>query len=132
MIEIREGTRQDIQRVLTFLAQVRAEMPHPEWFCLDTPEEFRERMENGGMRLWVAEDAKRLAGVFTVVYPGISPIQLRLEAEPSPGRPCAGSEHGYGGSPLGLSGPGLAAQAHGDSGKRTGAGKNSLMHHPSG
>ena len=57
MIEIREGTRQDIQRVLTFLAQVRAEMPHPEWFCLDTPEEFRERMENGSMRLWVAEDA---------------------------------------------------------------------------
>ena len=54
MIEIREGTRQDIQRVLTFLAQVRAEMPHPEWFCLDTPEEFRERMENGSMRLWVA------------------------------------------------------------------------------
>lgn len=62
MIEIREGTRQDIQRVLTFLAQVRAEMPHPEWFCLDTPEEFRQRMENGSMRLWVAEDAQRLAG----------------------------------------------------------------------
>ena len=74
MIEIREGTRQDIQRVLTFLAQVRAEMPHPEWFCLDTPEEFRERMENGSMRLWTAEDAQRLAGVFTVVYPGTSPI----------------------------------------------------------
>ena len=39
-----------------------------------TPEEFRQRMENGSMRLWVAEDAQRLAGVFTVVYPGISPI----------------------------------------------------------
>lgn len=74
MIEIREGTRLDIQRVLTFLAQVRAEMPHPEWFCLDTPEEFRQRMENGSMRLWVAEDAQRLAGVFTVVHPGTSSI----------------------------------------------------------
>lgn len=73
MIKIREGTRQDIQRVLTFLTQIQAEMPNPEWFCLDTPEEFRQRMENGSMRLWVAEDAQRLAGIFTVVYPGISP-----------------------------------------------------------
>ena len=74
MIKIREGNRQDIQRVLTFLAQIRAEMLHPEWFCQDTPEEFRQRMENGSMRLWVAEDAQQLAGIFTVLYPGISPI----------------------------------------------------------
>lgn len=74
MIKIREGTRQDIQRDLTFLAQIQAEMPNPEWFSLDTPEEFRQRMENGSMRLWVAEDAQRLAGIFSVVYPGTSPI----------------------------------------------------------
>lgn len=132
MIEIREGTRQDIQRVLTFLAQVRAEMPHPEWFCLDTPEEFRQRMENGSMRLWVAEDAQRLAGVFTVVYPGISPINYgwKLNLPPEDlvrvvNMDTAAVHSDY-------LGQGLAAQAHGDSGKGTGAGKNSLMHHPSG
>ena len=85
MINIREGTRQDIQRVLTFLAQIQAEMPNPEWFCLDTPEEFRQRMENGSTRLWVAEEGERLAGVFTVVFPGTSPVnygwQLNLPPE---------------------------------------------------
>lgn len=85
MIKIREGTRQDIQRVLTFLAQIQAEMPNPEWFCLDTPEEFRQRMENGSTRLWVAEEGERLAGVFTVVFPGTSPVnygwQLNLPPE---------------------------------------------------
>lgn len=74
MISIREGTRQDVPRVLTFLYQIRQAMAHPEWFCLDTPEEFRERMENGSMRLWMAEEGEKLAGVFTVVFPGTSPV----------------------------------------------------------
>ncbi|HAL88738.1 MAG TPA: hypothetical protein DCO69_06405 [Clostridiales bacterium] len=74
MITIRRGTCEDTQRVLTFLAQVKAEMTHKEWLCLDTPEKFRERMENGAAWLWVAEDGEKLAGIFTVVFPGTSPV----------------------------------------------------------
>ena len=73
MITIRRGTDGDTQRVLTFLAQIKAGMAHKDWFCLDTPEEFRHRMESGHMWLWIAEDGEKLAGVFTVVFPGTSP-----------------------------------------------------------
>ena len=74
MVTIRRGTCEDAERVLTFLAQIKEAMTHKEWFCLDTPEEFRERMENGSTRLWVAEDGEKLAGVFTVVFPGTSQV----------------------------------------------------------
>lgn len=74
MVTIRQGTSEDTERVLTFLTQIKAEMAHKEWFCLDTPEEFRERMENGSTRLWVAEDGENLAGVFTAVFPGTSQV----------------------------------------------------------
>lgn len=85
MITIRRGTCEDTERVMTFLAQIKAEMTHKEWFCLDTPEEFRQRMENGSTWLWVAEDGEKLAGIFTVVFPGTSPVnygwQLNLPSE---------------------------------------------------
>ncbi len=70
MITIRQGTKQDVNGALALLTQVKEAMTHKEWLCLDTPEEFRERMGSGRMRLWVAEDGDRLAGVFTAILPG--------------------------------------------------------------
>ena len=70
-MEIRKGTREDLEGVIQLLQQVRENMERKDWFYLDPPEEVRELMEEGRMELWVAMDGSRMAGALSVVYPGL-------------------------------------------------------------
>lgn len=70
-IEIRKGDRNDTENFIKLLYDVQAAMPHKEWFYLDPPEEIREMMADGTMRLWVAMDGERLAGAFDILIPGL-------------------------------------------------------------
>lgn len=70
-LEIRKGTKDDIEQFIAFLQEVKAPMEHPEWFYLDPPEEFRRLMDGGFMQLWVAMDEDRMAAVFDILVPGL-------------------------------------------------------------
>lgn len=70
-IIIRRGTREDTENFIRLLAFVRQGMTHKEWFYLDPPEDVREMMNSGIMRLWVAMDGDRLAGAFDALMPGL-------------------------------------------------------------
>lgn len=70
-IEIRKGTPEDTEPMLRFLREVWETMAHKEWFFLSPAEEIREMMASGAMELWTAMDGSRLAGVFTIVRPGL-------------------------------------------------------------
>lgn len=71
MIEIRKGTKCDIESLIALMASVRARMENKEWLSLDAPDEVRKRMNNGTMSLWVAVDGERLAAAFDLLYPGL-------------------------------------------------------------
>ena len=70
-IVIRKGTVADTENYIRLLRESKAAMANPEWFCVDPPEEIREMMQSGMMRLWVAMDADRLAGAFDYLVPGL-------------------------------------------------------------
>lgn len=70
-ITIRQGSNADLEGVIGLLQDVKAAMEHPEWFYLDSPEEIREMMADGTMRLWVAEDGNTLAGILYILFPGL-------------------------------------------------------------
>lgn len=70
MIEIRKGTKEDMDAFLALLAHVSGTMEHKEWFYLDTPEEFREMMDGGLMKLWAAMDGNQMVGAFDALIPG--------------------------------------------------------------
>lgn len=71
-VTIRKGTNADMERLLRLLHIVKDTMKNPEWFYLDPDEDVRQLMRHGVMQLWVAEDNGRLAGIFTILYPGLS------------------------------------------------------------
>lgn len=71
-IAIRKGTQADTEAFICLLEEVRAGMPHPEWFYLDPPEFVREKMSDGTMQLWVAMDGDRLAAAFDILIPGLT------------------------------------------------------------
>lgn len=68
----RKGTVVDTEALICFLKEVKSGMTRQEWFYLDPPELVREMMCSGTMELWVAEDAGRLAAIFTVLHPGLT------------------------------------------------------------
>ena len=70
-IEIRRGDVADTENLIQLLYEVRDAMPNKEWFFLDPPEDIREMMANGSMKLWVAMDGERLAGAFDILIPGL-------------------------------------------------------------
>lgn len=73
-IRIRKGGREDVERYIRLLHEVKAGMKEQEWFFIDPDEQTRRMMENGLMELWVAEDGCRLAGAFTILHPGLDPV----------------------------------------------------------
>lgn len=73
-ITIRKGTGADTERFIDFLTSVWETMEHKEWFCLDSPEEIRQRMEEGTMELWLAMEGERIAGAFDILHPGMEDI----------------------------------------------------------
>ena len=71
-IEIRRGDVNDLEAFIRLLYEVRDAMPNKECFFLDPPEDIREMMVNGSMKLWVAMDGDCLAGAFDILIPGLS------------------------------------------------------------
>jgi len=69
---IRKGTVEDTEDLICLLKEVRQGMVNPDWLYLDAPEEVRRTMADGTMQLWVATDGERLAGIFTILIPGLS------------------------------------------------------------
>lgn len=74
MIGIRKGTMQDVEPFIELMAHVRRNMEHKEWLYLDSPDEVRERMQNGTMSLWVAVDGERIVGAFDALNPKLEPF----------------------------------------------------------
>ena len=67
----RKGTAADSELLIRFLDEVKAGMLQQEWFYLDPPEAVRTMLAEGTMELWLATAEDRLAGVFTVLHPGL-------------------------------------------------------------
>lgn len=75
-IKIRKGNREDTEAYISFLHDIQNAMDNPEWFFLDPDEEVRSLMEEGRMELWLAEDGGRIAGVFSIIHPGLAAFNL--------------------------------------------------------
>ena len=75
-VKIRKAGMEDTERYIAFLHEVKKAMPKGEWFFLDPDEEVREMMRQGSMRIWFAEDGDILAGVFSIIYPGLKEFNL--------------------------------------------------------
>lgn len=72
-LKIRKGSLADTEQFITLLQEVRQGMTHKEWLYLDEPEEVRQMMADGTMKLWVAMDGDRIAGAFDILTPGFDP-----------------------------------------------------------
>ncbi len=73
-VTIRKGTPADLENAIVLMQEVKDCMDHPEWLYLDPPEEVRQMMDQGILKLWVAEDGPALAGIFYIVIPGLAPF----------------------------------------------------------
>lgn len=70
-ISLRKGSAADIEQVIALLHEVKNGMGSGEWFFLDPDDEIRQMMEEGVMELWAAEADGKLAGIFTILHPGL-------------------------------------------------------------
>lgn len=75
-IRIRKVGSQETETYISFLHDVKDSMAQSEWFYLDADEDTREMMNDGSLELWFAEDGDRVAGVFSVIYPGLDSFNL--------------------------------------------------------
>lgn len=73
-INIRKGTKCDLDAFIILLREVREAMEHKEWFYLDPPEDIRAMMADGIMELWVAEENDRIVAALDVLRPGLEEI----------------------------------------------------------
>ena len=73
---IRKAGMADTEAYLRLLHEVKSGMTNSEWFFLDPDEKVRDMMEEGSMELWVAEDAGKLAGAFSIIHPGLNAFNL--------------------------------------------------------
>lgn len=79
-ILIRQGGIEDTERYLAFLHDIYDGMGQSDWLFLDPDDEVRAMVEAGRMKLWLAE-VNGIAGVFSVVFPGLAPINLGYDLE---------------------------------------------------
>lgn len=70
-ITIRKGTLADTEPFIELLQIAWKHMENKGWLYLDSPEEVREMMADGTMKLWVAMDGERLAAAFDILIPGL-------------------------------------------------------------
>lgn len=75
-IKIRKGQAQDTGAYIRFLHEVKEMMADSEWFYLDPDEDVYQMMADGSMELWFAEDGDRIAGVFSIIHPGLEDFNL--------------------------------------------------------
>lgn len=80
-MEIRKGTVADLENFIQLLHQVRETMEHKEWFYLDPPEVVRSQIRENIMELWVAEEDGHLAGVLSILHPGLSELNYGYDLE---------------------------------------------------
>jgi len=80
-IVIRKGTLSDTEQFITLLQEVRQGMSHKEWLYLDAPEEVRQMMTEGTMKLWVAMDGDRMAAAFDILLPGSASFNYGYDLE---------------------------------------------------
>ena len=71
-VTIRKGARENVQKLIRFLQEVRQGMENPQWLYLDSPEEVYRAMSDGTMVLWLAMDGERTAGIFFILIPGFA------------------------------------------------------------
>lgn len=67
---IRKAELYDTEAFMELLRETWERLECKEWLYLDPPEEVREMMRDGTMKLWVAMDGNRLAAAFDILIPG--------------------------------------------------------------
>lgn len=80
-IRIRKAGKEEAQSYLDFLHDIKNAMPQEDWFYLDPDEEARQMLEEGSMRLWFAQAGERLAGVFSIIEPGLASFNLGYDLD---------------------------------------------------
>ena len=70
-LQFRRGTAEDAELFIQFLNNIKAEMPQKAWLYLDPPEVVHSMIADGTMSFWLAMDGEAVAGVFSVLYPGL-------------------------------------------------------------
>lgn len=80
-IQIREGCLSELEDFIRLNHQVQEGMVQSEWFAIDPDEETRELAQAGDLRFWVADADGRMAGVFSLIRPGLRDFNLGYELE---------------------------------------------------
>ena len=75
-IRIRKIELDELDKYLEFSHVVKNMMAEDDWFFLDPDEEVRQMMAQDRMDIWLAEDEKRIAAVFCIVYPGMENFNI--------------------------------------------------------
>ena len=80
-IQIRKGDLSELEAFIRLTHDVQDAMAQTEWFAIDPDEETREMAHTGDLRFWVAEAEGRMAGVFSIIRPGLQNFNLGYELE---------------------------------------------------
>ena len=75
-IRIRKIELDELDKYLEFSHVVKNMMAEDDWFFLDPDEEVRQMMAQDRVDIWLAEDEKRIAAVFCIVYPGMENFNI--------------------------------------------------------
>ena len=78
-IQIRKGGLSELEDFIRLTHDIQDTMTQTEWFAIDPDEETRELAHAGDLRFWVAEAEGRVAGVFSIIRPGLRDFNLGYE-----------------------------------------------------
>ena len=78
-IQIRKGGLSELEDFIRLTHDIQDAMAKTEWFAIDPDEETRELAYAGDLRFWVAEAEGRMAGVFSIICPGLRDFNLGYE-----------------------------------------------------
>lgn len=73
-IIIRKGTLDDLNPLIELLCSVWEELEQKYWLYIDPPEEIRQLLDDGFLKLWVAMDGQTLAAAFSLLIPGLESL----------------------------------------------------------
>ena len=80
-IQIRKGDLAQLEDFIRLTHDIQDAMAQTEWFAIDPDEETRELAHAGDLCFWVAEAEGRMAGVFSIIRPGLRDFNLGYELE---------------------------------------------------
>ena len=78
-IQIRKGDLAQLEDFIRLTHEIQDAMAQTEWFAIDPDEETRALAHAGDLRFWVAEAEGRMAGVFSIIRPGLRDFNLGYE-----------------------------------------------------